>query len=272
MSVTQTAILPGKGVIRRASRTLLVTAALALFAMSKTGNPAAANIRLTILDVVTPVIAVAASPFDAVADLGDWFSGMVAMRAENVTLKNQNLQLLQWQAMAKRMEAENASLKRLMNVVPAQKTHYTTLHMVSDLGGPYAKSALLNGGKDQGVKADQAVINEDGLVGRVIESGQSSARVLLISDINSRVPVMAERTRQKTILAGNNAGLPTLSYLAGNNDIQIGDRIVTSGDGGIFPAGIPVGIVASASGSTVAIQPYADVSRAEYVSAIDYSF
>jgi rod shape-determining protein MreC len=266
------AILPGSGWVRNASRGLLIGAALVLFAMSKTGNPVAANLRATILDTVTPVIAVAASPFDAVSDAGDWFKGLVAMRAENVQLKNQNLQLLQWQSMAKRMESENASLKQLMNVVPEKKTHYVTAHLVSDLGGPYAKSALINGGKTQGIKIDQAVINEDGLIGRVIETAETSARVLLLADINSRVPVMAERTRQKTILAGNSTGLPTLSYLPGNNDIQIGDRIVTSGDGGIFPAGIPVGVVASASGSIVAVQPYADITRVEYISAIDYSF
>jgi len=240
--------------------------------MSKTANPVAGNLRLAILDTVTPFIAAAASPFDAVANIGDWFSSMVAMRDENVTLKNQNLQLLQWQSMAKHMEAENQSLKRLMNAVPSRKSSYITAHMVSDISGPYAKSALLGGGKDHGIKIDQAVINEDGLIGRVIEAGNTSARVLLLADINSRVPVMAERTRQKTILAGNNSGLPALSYLSGNNDLVIGDRIVTSGDGGIFPAGIPVGVVASVSGSTVVVQPYADVSRIEYVSAIDYTF
>jgi rod shape-determining protein MreC len=271
-NLSNTAILPGSGWVRRFSRGLLIAAAIALFAMSKTGNPVAAHVRITILDTVAPVIAVAASPFDAVADAGDWFTSVVAMRAENIALKNQNVQLLQWQSMAKRMEAENTSLKRLLNVAPSKKTNYVTAHLVSDLGGPYGKSALINGGKDQGIKTDQAVINEDGLIGRVVETANTSARVLLLADINSRVPVMAERSRQKTILAGNSTGLPTLSYLQGSNDIQIGDRIVTSGDGGIFPAGIPVGVVASVSGSTVAVQPYADISRVEYVSAIDYSF
>lgn len=266
------AILPGNGVVRSISRGLLIFAALALFGMSKTGNPVAANLRATILDTVTPVIAVAASPFDAVSDIGDWFTSIVAMRAENIALKNQNLQLLQWQSMAKRIEAENTSLKALMNVVQEKKTHFVTAHLVSDLSGPYAKSALINGGKENGIKVDQAVINADGLIGRVIETAEKSARVLLLADINSRVPVMAERSRQKTILAGNSTGLPTLSYLPGANDIQIGDRIVTSGDGGIFPAGIPVGVVASVSGSVVAVQPYADITRVEYVSAIDYSF
>jgi rod shape-determining protein MreC len=270
--MTNAGILPDRQWVRRVSQGLLTAAALSLLVMSKTGNPIAVNLRTTILDTVTPFIAVASSPINAVSDVGEWFSGVVAMHAENVALKNQNLQLLQWQAMAKRMEAENESLKRLMKVIPAQKYAYITAHIVSDLGGPYAQSALINGGSEQGIKADQAVINEDGLIGRIIDTGGSSGRVLLLNDINSRVPVMSERTREKSILSGNNTGLPTLSYLTATSTIQVGDRVITSGDGGIFPSGIPVGIVSDIEGGRVKVQPFADISRIEYVSVIDYSF
>lgn len=269
---TAISVLPPRHWIHGVSRAMLIGAGLTLLVMSKTGNPVAANLRTAILDTVTPFIAAAASPFDAIAGAGAWMTSVVDMRAENIALKNQNIQLLQWQAAAKRMEAENASLKRLLHVVPAKKSSYVTVHLVSDFGGPYAQSALINGGVAQGIAIDQAVINEDGLVGRVIETGETSARVLLLGDINSRVPVMTEHSRERSMLTGTNGRLPVLNYLPAHNAINVGDRIVTSGDGGIFPAGIPVGVVASIEGHTVTVQPFADITRIEYVSAIDYSF
>lgn len=256
----------------RIARVMLVVAGVALFMMSKSGNPVATELRTTILDTVTPVVEVVSSPINAMSDFAGWVSGLVTIRSENIALKNQNAQLLQWQAMAKRMESENQSLKKLLNFVPAKKYGYVTVHMVSDISGPFAQSALINGGKEQNIKLNQAVIDENGLLGRVVEVGNSSARVLLITDINSRLPVMSERTREKSILIGNNKTLPSLSYMVANSALQVGDRLVTSGDGGMFPSGVPVGVVSAINGTSVTVQPFADISRAEYVSAIDYSF
>jgi len=260
---------PVKQWFSRASVVLLMTAGVALMVMSKSGNPMAEKLRTSITDMATPVLAIAASPMDALNNAGGWVSDMVHMRSENVMLKNQNVQLLQWQSIAKEMEAENKSLRALLNVVPAQTRNYITARVVSDLGGPYVHAALINGGSEQGIVKDQAVINENGLVGRVVEAGKTSARVLLLSDINSRVPVYAEKSREKSILSGNSDGLPALSYLAADSKIAIGERIVTSGDGGIFPYGVPVGVVTSIEKGVVRVQPFVDSTKIEYVSAIN---
>ncbi len=264
--------LPAKAWLRRALQIFLVLSALMLLSMSKAGNPAAVKLRATVLDTVTPVMEVVASPFDAMANAGQWFTDVVDTHAQNIALKNENVQLLQWQQMAKRLSAENESLKRLMNAIPMRKQSYITARLVADIGGPFSQSALINGGKEHGVKIDQAVINEDGLIGRVMEVGEGSARVLLLSDINSRIPVIAEHAREKSMLTGNNHALPVLSYLAVGSRIGVGERLVTSGDGGIFPAGVPVGEVVSIDGGVVTVQPFADMAHIEYVSVIDYKF
>jgi rod shape-determining protein MreC len=133
-------------------------------------------------------------------------------------------------------------------------------------------SALVNGGSSSGIKKDEAVTDEDGLLGRVISTGAGSARVLLLSDINSHVPVMAEHTQEKSILSGNNTDWPMLTYLPANSKIEVGERIVTSGDGGIFPPNVPVGVVTAIEDGKVKVQLFADVAKAEYVSVIDYAF
>jgi rod shape-determining protein MreC len=264
--------LPDKRWLHRASLVTVIAFSTTLVVMSKTNNPAASNIRTKLTDIMTPILSVAASPMDAVNGAGVWIAEMIQLRAENVALKNEKIELLQWQAQAKTMQIENDSLRSLLNVVPTHNKTFITARIVSDLGGPYVHSALINGGSENGIKKDEAAISDSGLIGRVVDVGVSSARVLLLSDINSRVPVVIERTREKSILAGNNTDTPTLSYLTGDSKIKVGDRIITSGDGGVFPEGIPVGMITSIGADGVKVQPYVNATNAEFVSVIDYSF
>ncbi len=258
--------------LHRASIVMLVTAGVALLVMSKANNPAITRLRTQITDIAVPMLAVAASPMDAVHNAGVWVGEMVNLRAANIALKNENLELLKWQEKAKAMEAENDSLRTLMNVVPVTKNTFITARIVSDMGGPYLHSALIDGGTDNGIKKDQAVVSDNGLLGRVVDVGESSARILLLNDINSRVPVVTESTHEKSILIGTNSDNPTLAYLTGDGKIEVGERVVTSGDGGIFPAGIPVGVVATMGKNSVTVQPFVDAPSAQYVSVVDYNF
>jgi rod shape-determining protein MreC len=111
----------------------------------------------------------------------------------------------------------------------------------------------------------------DGLAGRIAEVGRRSARVLLLTDINSRVPVLVERTRDRAILAGDNSNHPQLLYLKPRAELRVGDRVVTSGDGGVFPAGLPVGVVDSIEDGVVGIAPFVDWDRMEYLRIVDYA-
>lgn len=251
---------------------LLVTGSIALLMMTKAGNPAALRLRNNITDIMTPVLAVASSPMDALHDAAVWMQDMSQLRQRNMMLEEQNQQLLKWQTAAREMETENSTLRSLLNVVPSQKSAYITARIVSDVSGPYVHSALINGGSINGVKPDEAVINDKGLLGRIIAVGNNSARVLLLSDINSRVPVITEHTQEKCILAGNNADQPVLTYLPTTSAIAVGERIVTSGDGGVFPANIPVGVVTAVKGGVIKVQLFSDVAKAEYVSVVDYAF
>lgn len=265
-------LVPARQWFSRAGVVTLLTLAIILLMMSKAGNPAIARLRDGIMDAATPVLSVTSSPLDAIHDAGVWFSDMAALRRQNIALKNQNIELLQWQAAAKNMEVENQSLRALLHVVPPHKHSFITARIVSDLSGPYVRGALINGGKSDGIRKDEAVINENGLIGRVIETGEHSGRVLLLSDINSRVPVMGERTHERSILSGNNSDQPVLSYLAAGSKIEVGERLVTSGDGGVFPAGVPVGAVTAIDHGAVVVQPFADAANAEYVSIVDDAF
>lgn len=265
-------MLPGKQWYYRATLSMMVGFSIALMIMSKTHNPNISRLRMQIADTVTPVISFVGRPMDAFYDIGTWISEMAQLRSENIMLKNQNVELLKWQMAAKAMESENQALRKLMHVVSSHKNGYITARVVSDVSGPYVHSALMSGGKADGIHKDQPVISESGLMGRVVDAGQNSSRVLLLNDINSRVPVIAENAHIKSILVGNNTGLPSLSYLSSDSKIKVGERIVTSGDGGVFPKGIAVGVVTSVDDGTVSVQPFVEPSKVEYVTVVDFSF
>jgi rod shape-determining protein MreC len=250
---------------------VLMILSLSLMVMSQTGSSTASRIRVAVMDVITPIILVASKPLNAVASAGAWISEMTQLRSDNIALKNANMQLLQWQSIARDMKAENDSLRMLMNTVSISKNNYITARIVTDMSGPYVRSSLIGGGAEQGIKKDQAVISEQGLLGRIIEAGNNSSRVLLLSDINSRIPVMSESSHEKTILVGNNNELPSLSYAATDSAIKVGERIITSGDGGIFPRGIAVGVVTKIEKNIISVQPFVDAASIEYVSVVDYS-
>ncbi len=178
--------------------------------------------------------------------------------------------MLQWQAAALRLEAENKNLRDLLNYVPGPEPSFITARVIADTGGAFAHSLILNAGVRDGVAKGQAAMTGDGLVGRVAGAGSRSARILLITDLNSRIPVLVGTERIRAILAGNNSDRPRLIHLLSGETVSADDRIVTSGHGGAFPFGLPVGVVASVSDGGIGVEPYVERNRLEYVRLLDF--
>lgn len=271
-AIPQTAVHASGRRYARGSIALIVALSLMLLAMHKAGNPALIQLRTRMNDAVVPVLTVLGQPFTAIQSAAHWAAEMAALREENIRLKNENIQLLKWQSAARELEVENQSLRSLLKTLPAAQQQFITARIVSDTGGPYMHAALINAGDQAGVKADQAVVAAEGLLGRVVEVGKSSARVLMLNDINSRIPVLVEGSQEKSILSGTGAVLPALSYLPAGSKISAGERVVTSGDGGVFPSGIPVGQVVIEEDGAVYVQPFADPATTTFIRTIDYKF
>jgi rod shape-determining protein MreC len=108
------------------------------------------------------------------------------------------------------------------------------------------------------------------MVGRIISVGRRSSRMLLITDYNSKVPVTVERSGDHAILEGDNSAEPSLRFLPLNPSFQVGDLVLTSGDGGLMPAGLLIGRISAVDKRKVAVTPFADWSRLDYVSVLLY--
>jgi rod shape-determining protein MreC len=249
---------------------IFILAATLLLAVSFVRPGVFGGLRSSVSDTLTPVLTVLSEPFRQVSTMVSNITGLSEMRAENTRLKAENLRLREWYQTALMLEAENQSLHSLLNVKPDPTHRFITARVIGDSGNAFVKSALSAAGANDGVQKGQAVLSGDGLVGRIIESGNRSSRILLLTDYNSRVPVMVEGSRQKAILAGNNADLPVLKYLPADTDIKNGTRIVTSGNGGMFMPGLPVGTVVTGKDGLPYVKLYADISRLTHVRIVDY--
>lgn len=228
------------------------------------------GIRNSVSDIASPVLIVLSEPFHRLSSMTQSVTGLSELRAENAQLREENVRLREWYQTALMLEAENQSLHALLNVKPDPLHRFITARVVGDSGTAFVKSAIVSAGRNDNVQKGQAVLSGDGLVGRIIDAGQASARVLLLTDVNSRVPVMIEGSRQKAILTGLNTDLPVLKYLPEDSDIKDGARIITSGNGGMFMQGLPVGTIELGKDGTPYVKPYADISRITHVRIVDY--
>lgn len=225
--------------------------------------------RMSVADAMTPMIGAVSKPVQDAATFVRNISGLSELQGENERLQNENARLREWYQTALLLEAENKSLRELLNVKLEPQSSYITARILSDVGSAFAKSLLVDAGLGSGVKKNQPVISGEGLVGRVIEVGNKAARVLLITDINSRVPVLIEGSNQHAILAGHNEAVPTLSYLPPDTEIKQGARVVTSGHGGLFPQGLPVGKIVMGEDGAYGVELFADFNRMVYVRMVE---
>lgn len=259
-----------KPLFARAGVILLLSAALGLMVMSHTQSGISQRARTIISDTVVPVISVLAKPVDAMTSAGHWVGEMVSLRKDNIRLTADNASLLKWQAAATELVAENEKLRALLKFAPVSKQVYTSARVAADTGSPYSRSVIITSGTQQNVQEDSAVINEAGLVGRVVDAGRKTSRVLLLTDMNSRIPVIAEESRERAIAGGNNSDMLSLIYLPENSRLKVGEKIITSGDGGVLPPGIPVGVVSKIEKGAATVKPFADSYRIDFVSVIDF--
>jgi rod shape-determining protein MreC len=248
----------------------LVLTAGALMMLGKADAVLMERLRVQVNEAVAPILEILSQPIDAVARVAEQVQSWIALHDENERLNRDRERLLQWQTVARHLEAENATLRKLLKFVPEPDARFVTARVIADSGGAFAHSLLLSAGGSSGVGKGQAVVTGEGLVGRIAGVGDGAARVLLITDLNSRIPVLVGSDRTRAILAGDNSNRPKLLYLKPDAVIAEGDQVVTSGHAGAFPPGLAIGAVASVSDGEIRVTPFVERSRLEYVRVVDY--
>jgi len=248
----------------------LVALSVGLMILGKAETPIVEQLRTVVMDAFVPVLDALSRPIATVADISDRISDVMNVYSDNVRLREENERLLRWESVARRLESDNSGLRDMLRLVPDAPVSYVTARVVSDAAGMFVRSVLVTAGAHDGVAKGQAAITGEGLVGRVGEVGERSARILLLTDLNSEVPVTIENGQARAILAGDNSDQPKLLYLTADAHPKVGDRVVTSGHGGVFPPGLAVGMVSSVADNIVRVKPFVEFHRLDYVRVVDY--
>lgn len=215
--------------------------------------------------VLGPVNNVLAAPVRWLGQGSDFVGDYLNAAAENQKLKREISDL-------KAVRDENAALQNinhryeaLLNIRTEPPVKMVTARAVSESRGPFANARLIDTGAAKGVKLGNPVINEHGLVGRIVGAAGSVSRVLLLTDVASKTPVLVDRTDARAILAGDGSDNPKLQYLRGKDTIHEGDRILTSGDGGILPRGLPVGLAAKGLDGSWRVKLFSNEGSIDFV-------
>lgn len=192
--------------------------------------------------VAAPVTGVISAPLHWIGQAGQAIGGYFFAVSENRRLRSEleAAEALQQEVLA--LRDENERFRDLLGLQTDPPVPMVSARVISDARGPFANTRLANAGVEKGVQIGNPVMSERGLIGRVVGVTRGASRILSLTDIAARTPVMVDRTNARAILAGDGGPNPKLDYLRGREPVKEGDRIVTSGDGGLMPRGLPVGI------------------------------
>ena len=251
--------------LRRVLVGLLVLVLLGLFLLWRIDSPRVERFRAALIDRVVPSFDWALVPVTAAATMIDNFQSYSRLYTQNQQLRDELQQMKAWKEAALQLEQKNARLLDLNHVrLDPMLTHVTGV-VLADSGSPFRQSVLLNVGARDGILDGWATMDGIGLVGRISGVGQRTSRVILLTDSNSRVPVVVQPSGQKAILTGDNSMLPPLDFLEHPDQVQPDDRVMTSGDGQVFPAGLLVGQVVLGADKRLRVLLAADFQRLEFL-------
>ena len=259
-----------KTLLQRFAFLSLIALTFALMLIGKADTVFVERTRIAITDAGMPIFRILSQPANAIAGTIANVRELAAIREQNARLRDDNGRLLQWQSIAQRLEVENRSLKALLALIPEPTAKFVSARVVGDTGGTFAQSVLITAGTGDGVGKGNVVMTGEGLVGRVMQAGTRSARVLLITDINSRIPVVVGEAGNRAIPVGDNGLRRRLLYVGANTVVVPGDKVTASGDAEAFPPGLPVGRVERGQEGIVEIEPSSPRDKLRHVRVVDY--
>ncbi len=191
--------------------------------------------------------------------------------SQNKKLKNHTLKIKMLENELTLLEHENNLLKDALNIKNDLYYNYQTVKVVAGIRSSFLRTLVILAGKKQKVSEGFTVISNNDLLGHVYESGNFTSRVLLITDINSRVPVIVANKNFRLILSGNNSNYLSILNLGDIDKINSGDIVLTSGDGGVYPQGIAVGVVINDETKKFVVRPNIISRSLDYVRVINWS-
>ncbi len=250
---------------RRILVAALVIVLVAIFLLWRIDSPRAERLRAALIDRIVPSFEWALVPVTQVAGMVEGFQSYARIYQQNQELRRELQQMKSWKEAAVQLEQQNAKLLAQNQVRLDPKLTSVSGVVLADSGSPFRQSVLLNVGERDGIVDGWATMDGLGLVGRIAGVGRSTSRVLLLSDASSKVPVTIQPSGQKALLVGDNTVAPPIEFIEMPEQVRPGDRVISAGDGGVFPAGILVGQVKLGPDGRLRVQLAADYERLDFL-------
>jgi rod shape-determining protein MreC len=245
----------------------LILISAGLLVLSRLDHSLVRAARAGLNEMLAPAVETAMVPFAPIHQLTQKARGYFELHDELQRLRAENQKLQGWEWRAKDLERRNSELDQLARVAPETGLKFVTGRVIADASGPFVRTALIGAGHEAGLKSGLPVINADGLVGRLVASGRRASRILLLTDLNSRVPVQIGTRGDRAIMIGDNGPLPKLAYTPANVKIDTGEDVYTSGSGGLFPRGLRIGVVVD-TGDALRVELNVRFEQLDYVSVL----
>ncbi len=226
---------------------LVLCAALALFLMAADARFAMTQpLRAAMSTALLPLVRLLAMPVDGWRGAAEYLHGLQVAQS---TVSEQRAQLARQSehaARADRLAEENARLRGLLELRPAVKVRSQAAEVLYEAPDPFSRKVFLDRGSQHGILPGSPVINETGVLGQVTRVYPLSSEVTLLVDKDAAIPVLNARTEHRSAAFGSGSGnAMELRFMAGNDDVQVGDMLTTSGVDGVYPPGLPVARVAT---------------------------
>lgn len=265
--------LPSRAASQRIAILVLMIVGLGLLMVGRTDPGVFDDIKSRTMVMLAPVLKAAATPVEKVRTWRQSVQDMLDVYGENKRLRAENAALKSAQDRTRAVEYQLQRYKALLNVRLDPRANYVTARVIGDSGGPFMRSLIVTAGAHQDVTKGQGVVDTQGLVGRIVDVGPEVSRILLLTDLTSRVPVLVLPENYRALLAGDNSESPTLEFLPIDAKVKAGDRIITSGHGGVLPPGLPVGRVAAQrnEGDIIRVDLDSDFGRLDFVRVLNFS-
>jgi len=249
---------------------LLTALAIALILIGKAQSTLFDQTRASVTDWAAPALQVVRAPLVGLdrwmGSIGEIFS----VYRENLRLKDENARLRQWRNAAIVLDNRVKRYQLLLRAVPDPQLSSVMARVIGRSNQPFLQTMILDAGKTQGIKPGQAVIDARGMIGRIFLTGHHTSWVILLTDLNSRIPVRIEPGNAQAIMAGDNTDAPLLDLLSQRVVLKPGAQVVSSGDGGLLPPGLAIGTVVSNPAGGYRVVLLADSASSEDVNVVDF--
>ncbi len=255
---------------------IVIALAVVLVLLGKAQSGLLDKARVHVTDMLAPVLQTVRAP---VAGFDRWMGSITeifSVYQQNLKLKEENARLRQWRNVAIVLQGRVGRYQTLLHAVPDPQMNAVLARVIGRANRPFLQTMILDAGREHHALPGQAVVDARGMIGRIYLTGKRTSWVILLTDLNSRIPVTISASVGNTgniqaMMTGDNSTYPTIDMVSHTVTLHDGDQVTSSGDGGLLPSGLPIGTVVSDGNGGWRVALLADPGASQDVEILNFS-